>query len=193
MKYVILVTGTPCVGKTFLAKQCAERLDAFYVNLTDYATQNSLTLGEDTQRGTVIVDEEKMRQALAVTINTSVCSVVVDGHFAASVVPDGLSTCVFVLRRNPVELKEFMKKEGFSEEKMFENLSAEILDVCLVEALQMQTGKVCEVDVTGKSIDQSVDEVLSIILGKRDCFCGGTVDWIGFLEHEGLADQYLKA
>jgi len=192
MKYVILVVGTPCVGKTTLAKQFAKRLDAFYVNLTDYAKQNSLTLGEDTERNTVIVDEEKMRQALAVTISQSVCSVVVDGHFAASVVPDGLSSCVFVLRRNPVELKEYMQKEGFSEAKMFENLSAEILDVCLVEALQTQTGKVCEVDVTGKSVEQSVAELFSILLGERECFCGGVVDWLDFLEREGLTEQYLK-
>lgn len=193
MKQVILVTGTPCVGKTTLAIQLAKCLDAFYVNLTDYAKQNGLILGEDSERDTVIVAEQKMRQVLPVTISQSVCSVVVvDGHFAASVVPDGLATYVFVLRRNPVELKEFMQKEGFSEAKLFENLSAEILDVCLVEALQAQTGKICEVDVTGKSVDQSVDELLSILLGKCECVCGGVVDWLGFLEREGLTDQYLK-
>jgi adenylate kinase len=193
MKQVILVTGTPCVGKTTLAKQLAERLEALYINLTDYAKQNNLTLGDDSKRNTIIVDEAKMRQALTVTINQSVCSaVVVDGHFAASVVPDGLSTCVFVLRRNPVELKEYMQKEGFSETKLYENLSAEILDVCLVEALQTQTGKVCEVDVTGKTVEQSVDTLFSILSGQHECVCGSVVDWLGFLEQEGLTDQYLK-
>jgi adenylate kinase len=192
MKHVILITGTPCVGKTTLAKQFANRLNASYVNLTDYAKHNGLILGEDPKRCTAIVDEEKMRQTLTYTIIQSEKSVVIDGHFAASVVPNDLSTYVFVLRRNPVELKEYMKKEGFTEDKMYENLLAEILDVCLVETLEMQTGKICELDVTGKAVEQTVNEVLSVVLEEKLCSCGGVVDWLGFLEHEGLLNQYLK-
>jgi len=194
MKHVILITGTPCVGKTTVAKQFADRLNASYINLTDYAKQNGLILGEDAKRHTAIVDEEKMRQMLVGTINQMQCSVVVDGHFAASVVPNGLSTCVFVLRRNPVELKEYMKKEAFSEDKLYENLLAEILDVCLVEALEVQNGKVCEVDVTGKAAEEIIDELFAIAWGKKACFCGGggVVDWIGFLDREGLLNQYIK-
>ncbi|MCL2642663.1 MAG: adenylate kinase family protein [Candidatus Bathyarchaeota archaeon] len=194
-RQVIVVTGTPCVGKSTLSRRLAECLGAVYVNLTDYAVQNGLVLGMDVQRNSIIVDEAKMRAALAVFIDQlpNSVAVVVDGHFAASVVSDGFSSFVFVLRRNPVELKEFMQREGFSEAKLFENLSAEILDVCLVEALQMQSGKICEIDVTGKSVEQSVEEVLSIILGTQDCICGGgVVDWLGFLEQNGLTDQYLK-
>jgi adenylate kinase len=174
-----------------VAKQITDKLNAFYVNLTDYAKQNWLILGEDTKRHTVIVDEEKIRQKLVDTINQSQVSVVVDGHFATSVVPNGLSTCVFVLRRNPVELKEYMQKEKFSKDKISENLLAEILDVCLVETLETQTGKVCEVDVTGKTVEQVVDELFAIILNEKVCSCGGVVDWLGFLEHAGLLNQYL--
>jgi len=191
MKQVILITGTPCVGKTTLAKQLANNISALYVNLTDYAKQNNLTLGEDTERNTTIVDEEKMQQALTTIINKSDTSVVIDGHFAASVVPSSLSTHVFVLRRSPIELKEFMQKAGFSEAKMNENLSAEILDVCLVEALEKQEGKVCELDITGKTVEETLTEVTAILRGDKKCFCG-FVDWLGMLEREGLTDQYLK-
>jgi adenylate kinase len=191
MKQVILITGTPCIGKTTLAKQLAKRLNALYINLTGYAKENKLTLGEDKERNTTIVDEEKMQKALSETINQTETSVVVDGHFAASVVPSSLSTHVFVLRRNPIELKEFMQKEGFPEAKMNENLSAEILDVCLVEAMEAQEGKVCELDVTGKTVEQTVEEVLAVMRGEKVCSCS-VVDWLGMLEQEGLTDQYLK-
>jgi adenylate kinase len=191
MKQVILIVGTPCVGKTTLAKQLVKRIEAFYINLTENKKKNCLTLRKDLQRNSVIVDEAKMLSALADTIAQLNCSIVVDGHFAASVVPRGLSTWVFVLRRNPVELKEYMQKEGFSEAKIYENLSAEILDVCLIETLEMQTSRVCEIDVTGKSVEQTVDEVLSILWEQREGSYGG-VDWIEFLEREGLTDQYLK-
>lgn len=48
-------------------------------------------------------------------------------------------------------MKKMMKKRGYSEPKMAENLASEILDVCLVEALNVRgPGRICEVDVTGK-------------------------------------------
>ncbi len=52
MKRVILITGTPCVGKTTTAKQLAAKLGAEYINLTDFAKANNLTLGEDKERDT---------------------------------------------------------------------------------------------------------------------------------------------
>lgn len=193
LKQVILITGTPCTGKTTLAKQLTTKLDALYVNLTDFAKANGLTSGEDQQRNTTIIDEEKMRKKLTETINqTEKATVIVDGHYASAVVSSNLATHVFVLRRNPIELKEFMQKCKFSEAKLYENLSAEILDVCLVEALREQEGKVCELDVTGKTVEETVNEVLAVLQEGKKCITG-CVDWLGMLESEGLTDQYLKA
>src|SRR5208282_706217 len=56
-KRVILITGTPGTGKTTTAKALAAKLDAQYINLTDYAKTNQLTQGEDKQRKTIIIDE----------------------------------------------------------------------------------------------------------------------------------------
>ncbi len=41
-KRVILITGTPCTGKTTTAKALAAKLNAAYINLTDYAKANNL-------------------------------------------------------------------------------------------------------------------------------------------------------
>lgn len=192
MKRVILITGTPCVGKTTTAKQLAAKISSQYLNLTDYAKTYSLTLGEDTERKTTIIDEEKMRTKLAQTIETSENSnIIVDGHYAAAVTPTNLVCNVFVLRRNPKELKEFMKKCGFNDAKLYENLSAEILDSCLIEAMQTQQGKVCELDVTGKTVNENVNEILNVLYGNKKCLAG-VVDWLGLLEREGTLDEYLK-
>jgi adenylate kinase len=192
MKRVILITGTPCVGKTTTAKQLAEKLCAQYINLTDYAKTYNLTLGEDKERKTTIIDEEKMHAKLAQTIETSENSnIIVDGHYAAAVTPTNLVSNVFVLRRNPKELKEIMQKCGFDDPKLYENLSAEILDSCLIEAMQMQSGKVCELDVTGKTMDENVAEILDVLDKGKKCHAG-IVDWLGMLEREGLTERYLK-
>ena len=129
----------------------------------------------------------------AETINASEkANLVIDGHYASAVTPTELVTKVFVLRRNPKELKSFMEKCGFEGVKLWENLSAEILDICLVEALQAQPGKVCELDVTGKTVEEIVNEVVDVLEKGKKCY-SGIVDWISMLEREGITDQYLKA
>lgn len=192
-KRVILITGTPCTGKTTTAKQLSARLNSDYINLTDYAKTHALTLGEDKERKTIIIDEKKMRRKLAKTISGSdKTTLVIDGHYASAVTPRNLVSKVFVLRRNPKELKKFMEKCGFEGVKLWENLSAEILDVCLFEALQRHKGKVCELDVTGKAVEEIVNEILEILEKGKKCYFG-FVDWLGMLEREGLTDEYLKA
>ncbi len=191
-KRVLVITGTPCVGKTTIAKRLAEELAAQYINLTKYAEEQNLINGQDTARDTLIIDEPKMRRRLKNTIQNAHGDVVIDGHYAPAVVAKSLVSYVFVLRRDPVQLREFMKKCGFSQRKQDENLTAEILDVCLVDALHTQAkDRVCELNVTNKIIDETVREVLETIEGRRAC-CAGCVDWLGALESQGRLDEFLK-
>jgi adenylate kinase len=192
MKRVILITGTPCTGKTTTAKQLAAKLKAEYINLTEYAKTYGLTQGEDTTRHTTIINEKAMKQKLAQTIEASTNqNIIIDGHYAAAVTPKIQTTHVFVLRRNPKELKAFMENCGFKDQKLWENLSAEILDSCLIEAIQNQEGKVCELDVTGKIVEETVAEIQGVLDGGKGCL-SGFVDWLGMLEREGVLDEYLK-
>jgi adenylate kinase len=192
-KLVILITGTPCVGKTMVAKRLTAELDALYINLTDLAKKHNLTISEDKERKTTIIDEEKMRRKIRETIDTTEKStIIVDGHYAAAVVPKSYVTRIFILRRNPVELRRFMEKCGFSGAKLWENLASEILDVCLVEALrEHKKEKVCELDVTGKTAEKISREIIVIIDTREKCLAG-CVDWLGMLEKQGLVGEYLK-
>jgi adenylate kinase len=192
-KRVILVTGTPCVGKTTVAQQLTAKLDAVYINLTAFANKHNLTLGEDKERKTTIINEEKMRIKIRETIDTAEqTTVIVDGHYAAAVVPKSYVTRIFVLRRNPIELRRFMEKCGFQGAKLWENLASEILDVCLVEALrEHEKEKVCELDVTGKTAEDAASEVIAILDSRKKCRAG-CVDWLGMLENRGLIGEYLK-
>ena len=191
-KQTILVTGTPCVGKTTVSLRLAKELDALYINLTELAEKENLTLGEDEKRKTTIVNETKMRRKLKQIIQKETGNIVVDGHYAAAVVPKSLVTRVFVLRRNPLELRKFMENCGFQGPKLWENLAAEILDVCLVEALREQENdKVCELDVTGKPTENVVTDVIAVLKGQKKCRVGG-VDWLGILETQGVLGEYLR-
>lgn len=192
-KRVILITGTPCIGKTTLARQLSKKLNALYINLTKLAEKENLTAGEDKERKTIIINEDKMRRKIrAILGKTDNANVIIDGHYAAAVVPKNHVTRILVLRRNPVELRTFMEKSGFQEAKLWENLASEILDVCLAEALRWhEKNKVCELDVTGKTVEDAANEALAILEDRKKCRVG-YVDWLGTLEREGALDKYLR-
>lgn len=193
MKQVLLITGTPCVGKTTVAQRLAEKLDALYINLTEFAEKHHLIAGEDEKRKTRVIDEEKMRAKISEAINTAEkTTVIIDGHYAQAVVPKRYVTRVFVLRRNPIELRRLMEQRGFAGDKLWENLAAEILDVCLVETLQKhEKEKVCELDVTGKTGEEAANQIRAILDGRAKCVVG-SVDWLSLLEKQNLVEEYLR-
>jgi len=192
-KRFILVTGTPGVGKSVVASMLASRLGANYVNLGELVERENLILGVDEERGTLIADTGKVSERLKKIMEASDRDVIVDGHYAADVGPAERVHLVFVLRRDPDELKGLMERRGFRGRKLWENLAAEILDVCLWDAVKAcGSDKVCEVDASGKSVSQVVEEVIAILEGKRVCRVG-TVDWLGKLEKEGRLSEFFKA
>jgi len=192
-KRVILVTGTPCVGKTSAARLLTSKLNALYVNLTELAVSENLISGKDEERNSIIINESRMRRKIREIVeNCDKKEIVIDGHYAVDVVPKKLVTHVFVLRRDPVELRKLMENCGFSGRKLWENLASEILDVCLVEALNVHgEANVCELNVSSKSVKEVVSEILDVLSGHKKCRVG-VVDWLGKLETEGLLDEFLK-
>jgi len=192
-KQVILITGTPRVGKTSVATALTSKLQAQNVNLTELAISENLVLRKDQKRGSIIVSLRRMKKRISQIIRESAKnSIIIDGHYAAQVVPKKLVTWVFVLRRNPVELRSLMEESGFRGPKLWENLASEILDVCLVDALNAYgPGNVCEIDVSGRTTEETVNDILAAVKGRSTCYVG-IVDWIGRLESQGLLDEYLR-
>jgi adenylate kinase len=64
--------------------------------------------------------------------------------------------------------------------------------VCLVEALSVRgPARICELDITGKSPEMVLKEILAVLHDNSKCRVG-IVDWLGKLENEGLLDEFLK-
>jgi adenylate kinase len=189
---VIVVTGTPGVGKTTISQKLAESLDGRYLSITDLVKEEKLITSVDKVRKTLVADTEKVFRRVKEILQSSVGNIVVDGHYAVDVVPKKEVKLIFVLRRDPAELKEVLEKRGFEGKKLWENLAAEILDVCLLDALSA-CGKdnVCEVDVSGKTVEEVVDDVISVLEEKKLCQIG-IVDWLGKLDAEGRLGEFLR-
>ncbi len=192
-KRIILITGTPGVGKTAVSRLLASELKGRHVDLGELVKRENLISGLDEARGTPIVDARKVSKRLKKIIEDSEQDVIVDGHYAVDVVPKQDAHLVFVLRRDPDELKRLMEDRGFGEEKLWENLAAEILDVCLYDAVEAcGLDKVCEIDVSGKEVKEVVSEVISVLEGKSECRVG-IVDWLGKLDKEGRLHDFFES
>ena len=192
MRRIIIVTGTPCVGKTSVSKKLAVKLDALHIDLAKLVKREKLYCGIDKERNSIIADLDKVSQRIKEVIREAKGDVIIDGHYAVHVVNPETVNFVFVLRKDPRRLKALMEGRGYSGKKLWENLEAEILDVCLMEAIDVcGKDKVCEIDATDMSIDEVVDEVLKVINGERKCSVG-IVDWLGKLEREGVLEDFLK-
>ncbi len=166
MAKIIVVSGTPGTGKTLLAKRLAEKLRACYVNLSNVVIEKKLYIEYDADRNTFVVDEERVREYLRRMAQE--CElIIVDSHYG-EISPKELVDKIIVLRLDPVELEKRLKDRGWSRNKIKENVQAEILGVCTVNALEEHgEDKVFEINVTGKSLEELVEEALDIIENKK--------------------------
>ncbi len=192
MRQIILITGTPGVGKTSVSERLAANLGALHVDLADVVKRERLSKGYDRRRRTLLADTDELTKRVQQIITQSQGDVIIDGHYATSVVSRKEVSRVFVLRCHPQQLKQHMEKRGFKSRKLWENLAAEILDVCLYDAIrEIGLDKVCEIDITNKTIDETVEEISSILRCDKECIVG-IIDWLGKLEEENVLDHYLK-
>jgi adenylate kinase len=189
---VFIITGASGVGKTTVSALLASKLGAVHIDIGQLVVKEQLVAGKDAARGTLIADMEKASKRMMKIVAQAKGDVVLDGHYAVFVLPSENVSWVFVLRRNPEELKPILEARGWSGIKLWENLACEILDVCLTDAINAcGKRKVCEIDVTGRSTENIVAEILQILKDERKCFVG-VVDWLTFLETHGRLDEFLK-
>ena len=189
---LIVVTGTPGVGKTRFSRVLAKKLGAVHIDLGLLATRERFIVGFDRLRQTYIVDTKKMARALKEILHYLSGSVVLDGHFAANMVPLELLDIVFVLRCHPEKLKRRLRLRKIPERKIVENVQAEILDVCLWDAVNnCGLERVCEIDVSTMKTAAAVAQAMRV-LENRAKRRVGMVDWLGLMERHGLLGKYFN-
>ncbi len=188
---VIVLTGTPGVGKTAVAKALASKLGAQYIGLGNIVKEENLILGKDEARGTLVTDMRKLSGRIRGILRKSRGCVVIEGHYAPDVVPKSFMPYIFVLRRDPGKLRAEFEVRGYDEGKISENLASEMLDVCLISAIKKHgLERVDEIDVTDMRVEDVVDEILKVVEGRRGCRTG-VVDWFNRLDEEGRLDEVL--
>ena len=133
---IICVTGTPGCGKTRLAKRLALEKKLLYVPLNEILKKEHVYERYDKKFHSYVVDERKVREILIGLIKAARMlgqGLIIDSHLSHEVPGRYADECI-VVKCDLKTLKKRLKKRRYSERKIRENLDAEILDACLVEA-----------------------------------------------------------
>ncbi|MEM2006774.1 MAG: adenylate kinase family protein [Sulfolobales archaeon] len=182
----IAISGTPGTGKSVVGTLVSRSLDIGLVELSDFVLENKLVVSYDDERLSFVIDEHKLREHLRRLIAER-GRVLVIGHYS-EIIDDDVLDKIIILRINPVELAERLSKRGWPPKKVLENVEAELLGVCTSNALlEHPPNKVCEVDVTGKSVEDVSKEVIEIVTGRRSCRV--FIDW---LSDEAVVNSVLS-
>ncbi|MBS7629633.1 AAA family ATPase, partial [Candidatus Bathyarchaeota archaeon] len=78
---LLLVTGTPGVGKTTVSRIIAEKLNGIHVDVAKVALEEGLTKGYSAEDHSHIIDAESLSRRLGKIVKSSTCDVVLEGHF----------------------------------------------------------------------------------------------------------------
>src|SRR3989338_2254200 len=153
----LLVTGTPGTGKTTLAKKLSLLLDYAYFDVGLFVKKAHLYSSYDRKRRTYVVDEAKLaRQLIKVreealksassASKTAKKGIIFDSHMS-HYLPSKYSDLCIVTSCSLKILEQRLRRKGYGQAKVRENLDAEIFDTCLAEA-QENGHKVLKFDTT---------------------------------------------
>ncbi len=165
----LAITGTPGTGKSAVASVLAMR-GWSTLELNAYAKEKGLLGREDKKRATREVDPGKLRAALAAEELSKRTALI--GHLSHLVGAD----LVVVLRCRPSVLQERLRKRGYAQSKVRENMEAEACDVILVDALDAGA-PVFEIDTTERTPEQVADAIEEILAGEKEKYEPGHIDW----------------
>ena len=176
----MIISGTPGTGKTSLCKVLSGEDDLEVISINMLLEEYDLGLGVDSQRGYTIVDTQRMIPVVDEIIKDHPDkTVVVEGHIAQDY-PH--ADKVVVLRCNPEVLSRRLEKRKWSESKIMENVSAEVLGVCAGECYESYGNLVQEVTTDDKSPEELSQIVMDILHDKRQ-YPIGQVDYLGDYLH----------
>ncbi len=180
MNKVILITGTPGTGKTSIAKILAEELDYKYEHIGDHKYYI------DNDEGVKIININKMIKWINNEREKN--NLVIDSHLSHYYPSNKTNKCI-VLRCDPAELKNRLKKRGYPLIKINTNLEAEAIDLILQEAI-IEGHNIYELDTTNKTINQSAEEAINAV--KKDIKSYGKIDFSYYIKERIVNNNLIN-
>jgi adenylate kinase len=135
--------------------------------------------------GTNDIDVKKLEKIIEQKISEK--NIIV-GHLAPYVLHKNQVKIMIVLRRNPYDLISVYRDRKYSEKKIKENTGSEILGIIAHDATKQFHEKVFQINVSKKTISETVEETLELILGNEN---NEAVDWLGLVSSNNDLEKFF--
>jgi adenylate kinase len=153
----LILTGSPGVGKTSVAKKIAKKLGFTYINEKDFALKNSIGFFNDDNELEIPLKEFE-KKANSFLVNNK--NVVFEGHLLCEM--KLFVDKVFLLRVDPEILEFRLEQRNYSPLKIMDNVFCEGIDYCKKKVLKNYSkNKIIEV-----FSQKNEAETISLILNK---------------------------
>lgn len=188
--WTIIVTGAPCTGKTSLGSRLAELLNIEFIDLPKIIEELKLYEYLDETSHEYIVDLRRLSSRLG-TLLKSKKTVIASVY---PVKPRNITIkLAIVLRIRPDVLMRRLLDRGYPDWKIAENISAELVDKILHEAItKYGKEKIVQIDVTGRDMLHLSIDLFSAMSSMRIKDLHMKVDWISELEKDGSIIDILR-
>lgn len=154
----ICVTGTPGTGKTTISKILAKKLGYKMIDLNRLIKKEKFYSKYDEKRKTYIADMKKVSKFVKSIKDKNI---IIQSHLS-HLLPKSAADIVIVLHCEPKELEARLKKKRWNEEKIMENVEAEIIDLIGWEAHKRHK-KIFDIDTSGKKPKEIAKEINKIL------------------------------
>jgi len=173
---IIIVTGSPGVGKSVISKALSARLGCEFLESGVFFRSVGALRPDPSGRSSDIVDERLALESIrGFVLSREGCFVVSTLHPTLWLdnIQDHVIS-IILLRCHPMILLSRLESRSWGRAKILENVIAESFNVIAEELLEYED-LVLEVDTSGRSVDEIVEEILA----KLEFWDTGIrIDWI---------------
>ncbi len=194
----IIISGTPGCGKTSVAQEISNLIDAKMISLNELAISDNFSFEYDKERNTYIVDFEIFLPYVINRIEEikkeNPPYLIIESHFS-DIIPEKFIDYAFILRCDPDELFKRLEKKKFDIKKITENIHAEILGNCVNYFIQKEMKvPIFEIDTTNINIEKVAKIILDIVVKhkKGEKYQIGKVDWLEKLFEEDRLKEFFN-
>lgn len=153
----IIITGTPGCGKTSHADSLVSLLQDPYkhYNISTLAKDRKCFASYDEEFDSHVVDEDMLLDSLEPDLREG--GAIVDWH-CCDIFPERLIDLVVVLRTDHSILFDRLKKRGYKDNKVQENIDCEIMEVVYQDAMEGYVPEIV-ISLNSNSVEEMEDNV----------------------------------
>jgi adenylate kinase len=177
---IIILSGTPGVGKTVLGKLLAKEAGFTFLSLSELVKKERLYERFDRRARSYIINEPAVRKRLKDYFEDHrKKGVVFETHSLSSILHKTRGVVAVVLRLDPVVLAKRLGARNWPKLKIWENVEAEMIDASLYDSLKvLGKRRVLEIDTTGRRPEELVREILRALSRNRRWSLKSSADWL---------------